>query len=153
MDYTLSYRSTRGDVWRWYWRMWRRKFWLVQLLLSVCIVVVMFQITRGSLFSLLLLLVLCFVGAIVVFSSVPQILFKSATRTLSVSESGWVTTVGSKSGARHWNEIGPIEENATHVILTTWSGSAMLIPKTAFTTEEQAQQFVAQARQWQADAG
>jgi YcxB-like protein len=153
MDYTLSYRSTRGDVWRWYWRMWRRKFWVVHLLLSAFIVAVMFQITRGPLFPLLILLILCFVAIVVVLSSVPQILFKSATRTLVVSESGWVTTIGSKSGARRWNEIGTIEENATHVILTTNSGSAMLIPRTAFATEEQAQHFVAQTRQWKAHAG
>jgi hypothetical protein len=43
--YTLRYRSTRGEVWRWYWRAWRqpRGLWRVHvgasLVVGVCVLV------------------------------------------------------------------------------------------------------------------
>src|SRR5258708_5188235 len=127
MSYSLSYRSSRSEVWHWYWTAWRARLWRVHLLVAAFLALMLpdilgVPVTISS-------HVLCFFGALPAvtffFALWPQVMFKSKERTLLVGPDGWSTKIGNKSGARRWAEIASVQEARDSVVITSTTGNAL----------------------------
>jgi hypothetical protein len=138
----LSYTSHRVEVWRWYWKTWRRKLWVVHLALAVAICYVAIQsrrtepievaVAKGALMSAL---------AIVGLIAYPQLMFKPQVRTLAVDESGVSTKVGRRSGRRAWREISSIVDDGGYIVMATRKG-AFIVPPRAFRSDIERSEFL-----------
>ena len=80
MAYTLRYRSSRSDVWHWYWRLWRSRLWRVHAVPAVAVALIVMRSGNPVRTGAIALSV--FVGLVVVSAAVPQILFKSSEQGL-----------------------------------------------------------------------
>jgi hypothetical protein len=90
MSYSLKYRAKRAEIWRWYWRSWRQRFWFVHVLFAALIA---FQAAaslyvRPSPAQYTLTFVWVFPLVTACFAAVPQLLFKSNERVLEVNPEG-----------------------------------------------------------------
>jgi hypothetical protein len=150
MSYSLSYRSSRAEVWHWYWAAWRARLWREHLLVAAILALVL-PYFSGVPYTIKAN-VLCFIGALpavtVLFALWPQIMFKSRERTLHVGPDGWSTNIGSTSGSRRWAEIASIQEALDYVVITSATGNALIVPARAFADEAIKSQFVKDARAW-----
>lgn len=100
---TVSYVSTRREVWRYYWRAWARPagLWVVHVLIGLMVALV--RTPSGT-----LPLSDSFVGTwlaatlvcMVVFPLYPLVRFKPQRRILTVDETGWTTEIGKVRGSR-----------------------------------------------------
>lgn len=150
MQHTLRYRSSRGQVWRWYWRAWLARLWkihvAVAVLLSFAVSVTKVNSVDYMAWAIWFLALLPVIT--VLFAAFPQIMFKNSERTLTVDSRGWFTQIGSKSGSKTWNEVESIRENAGSVVITGKNGNALIIPDFAFVASPTRQQFVADTQRW-----
>jgi hypothetical protein len=150
MSYSLSYRSSRAEVWRWYWAAWRARLWREHLLVAAILALVL-PYFPGVPYTIKAN-VFCFIGALpavtVLFALWPQIMFKIKERTLHVGPDGWSTNIGSTSGSRRWAEIASIQEAVDSVAITSATGNALIVPARAFADEAIKSQFVEDARAW-----
>jgi hypothetical protein len=153
-EYTLSYASRRTDVWRWYWRTWRQRLWPVHVAIAGLLAWLAARTSGQPVLSVRTIefTIAIFAGAVGISAIVSQLMFKKATRTLLVNKQGWSTVIGRKTGSRRWAEIGPVTEDADHVVLTSKSGNALLIPKNAFDSADHVRRFVDSVREWQRQA-
>jgi hypothetical protein len=150
MEYTLRYRSTRAEIWRWYWRSWKAKYWWQQCLMAAFIVFIVLGVSSapfsfrhfGTSFAIVLPLV------IVGMALRTQVLFKSEERVLSVGSSGWSTRIGSQSGARSWAEVATVQEAQDAVVIVGTNGNGLIIPSRAFPDAASKQQFFKDAQGW-----
>jgi hypothetical protein len=154
MQYALSYNSQRSDVWRWYWRTWRKKLWPLHVALSVGVAWLVAQSTSQPLVSVEALAVAggSLIAIVGLSSALSQAMFKSATRKLVVDVNGWSTVVGNKTGSRSWAEVESLSEEANHVVLTGKDWNALLIPKSAFDSDEHMRRFIESVREWKGHA-
>ena len=147
---TIRYRPSRRAVWRWYWRAWRRRFWLLHVLLAAlagpALAATIFRSVSVSTVGLAFVIALPVVT--LVMALVPQILFKSTERTVHVGPQGWSTEIGKVSGKRTWSEVASIEEWAGQVVITSASGNALIIPARALPDSASWRQFVQDIKQW-----
>lgn len=149
MQHTLRYRSSRGEVWRWYWQAWRQRLWKVHVVAALVLSLLMPGLKAAGHYAgwavwfVALLPVVIALGALF-----PQVMFKRAERTLTVDARGWSTRVGRASGARTWAEVASIADEAGGVILTGTNGNALIIPERAFADASARQQFLADIRKW-----
>ncbi|QRP63234.1 YcxB family protein [Rhodanobacter sp. FDAARGOS 1247] len=155
MDYILRYRSTRSEIWRWYWRAWKTKYWWQQCLLAAFVVFVALGVSSAS-FSLrqvgtsfAIALPLVIVGV----ALRTQILFKKEERVLSVGPFGWSTQIGNKSGARSWTQVAKIQETHDAVVIVGTNGNALIIPSRAFPDTMSQQQFLIDVQSWHSGRG
>ena len=155
MTYTLRYRSSRAEVWRAYWRLWRARLWYVHAIfaLAVAFGFLRTDVLRGDVYVWVAAAVLVFMLILVISVSASQLLFKSAERTLEVGPDGWSTQIGKKKGSRKWSELAPVREENGVVIIAGKSGNALLIPSRAFETEAQRKAFMEDVSQWSGGHG
>ena len=151
MTHTLHYRSTRLGVWRFYWRNWRRGIWRFHLAFAVMMSLVMVAIMPAvrSVPGWAAAFGGCFAVILVMSSAYPLFRFRSAERVLVVSESGWSTQVGERSGARSWSKTLPVFEQAGAVVIPSSNNTALVIPVEAFASEVERRQFIQDVKQWQ----
>jgi hypothetical protein len=71
----------------------------------------------------------------------PQLMFKPQLRTLVLDRDGLKTTIGTKSGARAWQELKSIEDVNEYLIITGKNGNTFIIPPRAFATPERRADF------------
>jgi len=149
--HTLRYRSSRQEIWHWYWRAWTSGLWRYPVVVGLLAAVLQAEHRGFSHLSALSLIGTAVTGALVCmlfFALWPQIRFKPAERTLSVNPSGWTTAIGNLTGARTWNEIREIVEDSGMICIVGRGGNALVIPTRAFHTEADRQRFLADIRQW-----
>jgi hypothetical protein len=130
----IEYVSQRKEVWDWYWHAWRRGLWKTHALMLVVIFTVSVAYGSGH-FNFITEVTRCVLSAftIVVLSAVfPQIMFKPRMRTISLDGDGLHTTIGSKSGMRSWRDVRSINEWRGHIVITSKSGNAFIVPPRAF---------------------
>ena len=149
---TLRYTSARSEVWQWYWRLWRKRFWMHHAYYLVCILIIAISLdghwpprSENVLVGLLI------AGAIIAsFVAAPQIMFKPQERTLTVSEDGIITKIGKKTGSAKWEEITAIQDLPQITALLKKNGNAFLIPRRAFNSETERSDFLTAVKNWQA---
>lgn len=150
MEHTLRYRSSRSDVWRWYWRTWRAKLWRTHVLVATVIAFVLsgssFESVNLASWGLWYLVAQLAVTAL--FASVPQVMFKASERVLAVSPQGWSTQIGKQSGSRTWAEVTSIGDEDGRVLIAGTNGNALIIPVRAFADSQQREKFLKDIRQW-----
>ena len=76
---------------------------------------------------------------------------KTATRTLTISEAGIATRIGSLTGDVPWKSIGVIEAGESFVLIGRTNGNAFFIPDRAFHSPLEKTQFFTSAKHWAAD--
>jgi hypothetical protein len=152
MTYTLRYRSSRVEVWRAYWRLWRARLWYVHAIFAVAVAFGLSrtEVMRGDIYSWVTAACVTFTLILVISVSASQLLFKNGERTLEVGPDGWSTRIGKKTGSRKWSELAPVREENGVVVIAGKSGNALLIPSHAFESEAQRKAFMEDVSQWSA---
>ncbi|MBI1424060.1 MAG: hypothetical protein GC149_11380 [Gammaproteobacteria bacterium] len=152
MNYSLRYSSIRSEVWHWYWKAWKSRLWWHHVSIAVFFcagyVGIGLKNTDPVIWGEYFILALIAITAI--FSSIPQILFKSKERKLNVGPNGWDTQIGKKNGARNWNEVATIQNDSGKVIITSKNGNALIIPERAFIDTEDRERFLKDIKGWHA---
>jgi hypothetical protein len=150
MDHTLRYRSTRAEIWRWYWRAWRAQLWKVHVLAAAAAAFICAATFTGPVTLTRYLVSFCVTFPIVVLflSLWPQIMFKSKERVLTVGHQGWSTQIGKKSGSRSWAQIASVQSTPNSVVLVSMTGNALIIPSRAFADSASRMQFVQDVQCW-----
>jgi hypothetical protein len=151
--YTVNYASRRSEIWRSYWRAWKRPagLWRFHVMFGVLFAFVFAALLEPGAFRLgyfLTVAVIVTVACIVFFPLWPQLRFKSAVRTLTINAEGLVTAVGTVSGSRSWKDIRSIEESDGAVVITGNNKNVFVVPERAFANSSERQQFFEAAREW-----
>lgn len=150
--YSLRYRSSRADIWRWYWRAWGSKYWWWHLLAAAAVTWGSLVIQDGELQQSKFLLRFLWVTPTLValMAAWPQAAFKSQERLLEVGPEGWSTSIAKKkSGSRTWHMVSSIRSNDDETIsIVSTSGNALLIPRRAFQSDLYREAFLADIRRW-----
>jgi hypothetical protein len=145
--YCLRYRSTRREVWQWYWRAWRQRLWRTHVLLVWTVATATLLRTGLSARHVALGLALG-VLAVAWLPLVPVIAFKSNERTLRVDERGIDTSIGRLSATRAWGDVAAIDEQAGTIVIALKNGNAFIVPARAFGSDEERATFFEAASAW-----
>lgn len=150
-EYTLTYRSSRLEVWRLYWRSWRKKLWRLHALFAAAPAGLF--ITHSAPLAHKLLQwgygwLAMFPLVVLGFSSWPQIRFKRSERWLAVGPSGWSSRIGNLAGSKSWNEVASVELGEGCVLLVSMGGNALIVPARAFADAALMMQFARDAMLW-----
>jgi len=146
----LEYSSTRREVTKFYFWMWRRTLWKVHALCFVAAIVSVIafsgkwspaplQIIYGLLIAL---------GVILCLFLFPQIMFKPQVRTMVLDRQGLRTTIGRRTGNIEWSEIQSIEETSDTFVILGKSKNAFLVPRRALSSDEECAKALTAIRTW-----
>jgi hypothetical protein len=151
---TISYVSTRREVWRYDWRAWARPtgLWTVHVLMGLCVAVVRSRpavsLNPAFFADWLAGTLVC----VLVFNLAPLVLFKPQRRLLTIDEAGWTTEIGKHRGSRPWEKVRAIEDDGDVITIVGVNRNALLVPRRAFTDDAQRCDFLERARRWHATA-
>jgi hypothetical protein len=152
MSHTVEYASLRSEIWKAYWRAWARPkgLWLYHVafgfLVAFLLQSAVYRQLRVDRF--LVAWALAIVACVVVLPLWPQVRFKSARRSLTIDETGFMTSIGKLSGSRSWKEVARIEDAGGDILMFGTNGNAMVVPKRAFENNEARSRFLRDARAW-----
>jgi hypothetical protein len=146
MTYTLSYCSSRAEVWRWYSRSWRAKFWWLHLFVAAVLAYALGNPTSIQSYAIWFLCIFPLVTF--AFAAWPQVRFKPQERTLHVGPAGWSTQIGSLSASRPWSGVSSVQPSNDAVEILSTTGNALIVPLRAFEGRTQMQQFAQDAQSW-----
>jgi hypothetical protein len=151
--YTVKYASRRSEIWRWYWRAWKRPagLWRFHVIFGLVFAFFLAVLLAPGPFRLGYFFTVAVFGtlACVIFLPLwPQLRFKPAVRTLTIDAEGLVTAVGAVSGSRSWKDVRSIEESDGAIVITGNNKNAFVVPERAFTDSSVRKQFLEAARQW-----
>jgi YcxB-like protein len=141
----IEYSSLRSEVWSFYWRSWRQRWWKVHLLVFSSVTAVAFVgLYRQGLspFSEGALACGCGFLSIVWMPIYPLLKFKPQTRILEIGAAGISTTIGKISGQRSWHEIASITQSDGNIVILGKNGNAFIVPPRAFDSENARQAFL-----------
>jgi YcxB-like protein len=85
------------------------------------------------------------------FTFMPLWLFlrgKTSERTLTVSQNGISTQIGSMKGEIPWSKVKLVAEADENVLIVGATGNAFFIPGRAFQSPDQKAQFIEQIMSW-----
>jgi YcxB-like protein len=144
MNISISYASSRGEVWRWYWRAWRQRLWRTHALVFLSTaslgyayfflgaplgVAVMFKVAGLGLM------------APIGFALYPLVRFKSQVRTLTVDDEGLATIIGAHESKTPWDAFGDVRDDGDTLVIQRRNLSAFIVPSRAFPTAAAREQF------------
>lgn len=140
---TVRYALTRNEVWRWYWKAWCQRLWMVHAL-SAVVTVLAFSVydLGGSLarsMGLGVLASLILAGAMIGY---PQLRYRPEERILTANTEGLSYVRGSQTGQVKWKVVRSAEFRDGDVIVSGRGGSAFIIPERAFASQEEALRFL-----------
>ncbi len=143
--HTLRYRSRRVEIWRMYWRAWRKKLWVIHVLLAaegawLC--------SNNTLPSIAVWFVAWLPVVVVCLAAFPQIMFKPHERMLHLTPEGWSSTIGSKSGSMPWTSIRDLADTPEGFLIVGVNGNAMVVPQRAFIDVSHRATVLADVRRW-----
>jgi hypothetical protein len=149
MHFKIEYSSRRKEIWNWYWRAWRERFWKIHLIVILLVVGTgcFYANIQGTLSATTFLLSLC-LGFLLILGMViyPQVMFKSQLRTLEISPDGISTTRGTCSAKRTWNDIQSVSDQDGNIVVLGRNGNAFIVPPRAFASMEEFQRFLSFAQ-------
>jgi hypothetical protein len=157
MALILKYRSSRPEIWRWYWRAWRRPrgLWRMHLLIFALVVgSMLLNRSRRRPLTPTDLGLSAAIGLLAVawLPLWPMIRFKPQERVLNLNEQGASTTIGSKSGTVPWSKIASIEDSGDAISVTRTNGNAFVIPNRAFSSSDERAGCLKLIREWHQEA-
>lgn len=141
-----------------YWREWARPtgLWRFHVLIGLAVgfaVAVRGDLSHFSPSRFAITALVATFTSIVLFSVWPQIRFKPQTRVLTLNAEGFKTTIGTRSGQRHWRDIRQIEEHEGTIVIIGNNGNAMIVPRRAFATDADRRDCLQTVQQWHARRG
>lgn len=154
---TITYRSTRAVVARWYWHSLAHNpkhqlFWLLCMLALGYMGFVWPRILGFGPAARALGTVVAPLAGATFFALYPQVRFKPQERTLTISPAGVDVSVGALSKFIPWAEVAGVDEWREIVRISSRNLNALLIPFVAFATVEDRREFVARCRMWLAQS-
>ena len=141
---TISYASQRSEVWRWYWRAWRRDFWRTHISTFLCVAfLTSWMLYSGPPRTLVAALIVAAVGAIplVGFVLFPMMKFKPQLRKLTVDEQGIQTTIGDINSSILWQDVDAVIEEGEYLIIQKRNKNAFIVPPRAFPSSDDRTRF------------
>jgi hypothetical protein len=150
MTYNLRYHSSRREIWTWYWRAWKKTLWCTHLVAAAVLGFVLSgaKLSAVDVSQWFTYAAFVFLAVVTVSVAASQLLFKAEARTLEITPNGWSTTIGKKSGAKSWAQVDIVEEHGGSIVIQGRNGSAFIIPNRAFTSQEQKESFLLDAKRW-----
>jgi hypothetical protein len=73
---------------------------------------------------------------------------KTEERTLSVSEHGISTQIGTIDAQLPWTKVKEVKDSGAYILIVGKTGNSFFVPSRAFHDREQRRQFLAQVTQW-----
>jgi hypothetical protein len=150
---TITYYSSRREVWDWYWFMWRRSVRLKvkQLAIAVGVFLAAWTVQSQATSSpsarvLVAVAVTCLVLAMLPIY--PLLMFKPQRRQLTIGEPGISTTVGAVKAEVPWREVAEILSWDDSLLIIGRNLNAFIIPSRAFETQERREVFERSAKDW-----
>jgi hypothetical protein len=143
LGFLIAYALGRNEVWRWYWRAWRRRLWMFHLLLVVLIAAEFYAASpKASLVTgVPLPTLICALPAISLMVAYPQLRFKPETRTVTLTGDGLDTTIKGKSRKYSWGDIRSVTELNDYVILKNRKMIAFIVPPRTFASPDDRDTF------------
>jgi hypothetical protein len=154
----VTYRSSRLEIWKWYWRSWAKPSgrWRFHLLFALVIAAAStIAVHKMSPFDWGYFAVAFAVGllsALILLPLYPQIRIKTAPRTLAIDANGLTASVGKLSASRSWKDVRSIESCKGSLIITGTNKNAFIIPASAFASEDERTAFYRSALGWHASS-
>jgi len=152
MEITIKYKSSRGEITHWYWRMWRNRLWKIHSVF-ILMIFLFFVTSEGHWpiqdFRFLEHAIYVSLFSLIFFVLFPQVKFKPQLRTLTVDENGIKTMIGHKSGTVSWSEIIEIEDTSEYISIIRKTLNAFVVPRRAFQSDADRNQFLDAIQQWQ----
>lgn len=145
MSITVTYSSTRREVWRFYWQAWKRRFWKMHLAIFLIVLVLGSFATFGRLPRDAAELAAVSVTALIplaLMALYPMLMFKPQSRVLTVDEHGITTTIGKhKNKSVAWPEIAEVQNQGQAVVIQRRNLNAFIVPARAFRSPAEKQSF------------
>ncbi len=150
MKFTLAYHSDRTEVALLYWKIWKQKLWKIHMQVFLLVSVTAFtQLPSGYQASLRIALSIFFgLCVISLFAIYPLAAFKSQLRNIVVDDCGVKTTIGNRSGELTWDEVQNIEHTGKCVYVTRKNLNSYIVPRRAFRSESEMQDFIVAISKW-----
>jgi hypothetical protein len=151
---TIKYSLTRAEIVRFFLQGLGKSPRLLAIVLIFVLWPGMFSLINGGAFSRPLtasdirVTFAWTIAACSIFLFVIFIRSKTEERTLSVSQEGISTEIGSITGQVPWNKVKVITDAGQYVLIVRTNGNAFSIPNRAFSGPEQKQQFITQISRW-----
>ena|SRR5438552_15021511 len=151
----VSYTSTRGEVWRWYWRAWARPLglWRFHALIALAIAAAWATRRTDEPFDFAHFVGafgLTFAGCLLLLPLWPQLRFKPQRRVLTIDSTGWTSQVGNLHGSRPWGAVRAVEDRPDAITIVSSNGNALIVPNRAFSDDSAREVFLNDARRWHA---
>jgi hypothetical protein len=145
-EHTVRYRSSRPEVWNWYWKAWRQKLWIFHVFIAALLT---FTISdNNGIAKMAIYFLVAFSISTLLMAAVSQVLFKRTERVLRVTPAGWHTQIGKRVGSRPWTKVSSIKEDAGNIIITGKNQNALIVPLRAFPDPSFRQQFLEDVQDW-----
>ena len=77
---------------------------------------------------------------------------KTEERTLSVSEGGISTQIGTMDAQLPWTKVKEVKDSGTYILIVGNSGNSFFVPSRAFEGKEERTKFLSQIRRWHGNA-
>jgi YcxB-like protein len=147
---TVQYRSSREEIWSWYWRAWRSGLWRVHATWLACVslAILVLRSSQGMPdFRDFVFAILAGAAWIALLPLYPMLRFKTEVRTLTIDETGVSTIIGKRSGFRAWSEIESVQSEQGTIVITGRNRNAFIVPRRAFDTDREQKKFLSYAQQ------
>lgn len=73
---------------------------------------------------------------------------KTEERTLSVSEQGISTQIGSLDAQLPWTRVKEVKDSGTYILIVGRSGNSFFVPSRAFSGTRERAEFLSEIRRW-----
>jgi len=73
---------------------------------------------------------------------------KTEERTLSVSERGISTQIGSMDAQLPWSKVKEVKDSGTYILIVGRTGNSFFVPARAFRDGAQRHEFLSEIRRW-----
>jgi hypothetical protein len=74
---------------------------------------------------------------------------KKKERTLSVSEQGISSQIGSMDAQLSWTKVKEVRDAGTYILIVGRTGNSFFVPSQAFHGVEERDRFMSEVRRWQ----
>lgn len=147
MSFELHYALSRAEVWRWYWKAWRRRLWMYHAFVAALGALLVWQALQKvhgpATWVFVVLEPPLLIGFMIAW---PQIRFKSAERRLVVGSDGLETWIGKQHAVYPWTRFRTVRPTGDDIVLELKNSNAFIVPNRALESDAQRDAFVAFAQ-------
>ncbi|WP_294322622.1 YcxB family protein [uncultured Sphingomonas sp.] len=145
MAITIRYASTRTEIWRYYWRMWRQQLWKAHVVVFGIVAVFTYCALPAHRLSWIAAIVAG--GAVIAFFMVyPLLRYKPEMRELTISDEGIRTSIGLRRGDIAWNDVAALDVQNDALVIRRSNLNGLIVPVRAFATPDEQAAFEAFVR-------